>query len=316
MRRRSNLLLGIVAVGIAVLLLLRALGLIPDGLFDLIVRGWPGLLVLAGLALLLGRRLPLGSLMALIISGGLVIGLAATAFTQRAAEQRTDYQQRIEQPLADDLTLLRVQVATLATDVEFLRTLNPAAGVTGEFIGSLENSITVDYTVAAADNSATLTLRETQTGGFPMLETVGRGTLRVELPAQIPLDVAFSGADGAVILNMSGLPLERLNVEMANGAVIVTLPDYDPAFSQPTETLGELTTRNGDLTLFVPASVSARLELERGGSGIDPLYDAGIYNYLVGDILEARDITVAETVVRYRLVVPRGRIRVEVPGSS
>ena len=30
--------------------------------------------------------------------------------------------------------------------------------------------------------------------------------------------------------------------------------------------------------------------MNRAGSGIDPQFDAGIYNYLVGDVLEAKGI--------------------------
>jgi predicted nucleotidyltransferase len=55
------------------------------------------------------------------------------------------------------------------------------------------------------------------------------------------------------------------------------------------------------------------LELNRFGSGIDPVFDANVYNYLVGDVLEARTIETADIVVRYTITAPRGRIRVEVP---
>jgi hypothetical protein len=55
------------------------------------------------------------------------------------------------------------------------------------------------------------------------------------------------------------------------------------------------------------------MELDRENSGIQPQYDPNVYNYLVGDILEARNINTAQIILRYALHVPRGRIRVEVP---
>lgn len=312
-QRRTNLLWGLVLLALAVVLVARALGYIPNGVFDLILRAWPALLVLAGLTFLLRGRLPFGSAIALVISGLIVVGVATAAYSGRAALQVDDYRQPIEQPLNPDVTLLRLRVQTLATDVEFLRSLSDTA-VTGEFVGSAESRVEVGFEAVAGDNSATLILNEVQPGGFPMLESVGRGTLRLELPAGVPLDVDFAGSEGDVVLNMNGLDLERMNVFVRRGDVIATLPEYQPVLSDAEGSQGTLTTREGDLALLIPPAVAARLELNREGSGIEPQYNANVYNYLVGDVLEARTIESADMVVRYTLTVPRGRIRIEVPG--
>jgi len=73
-----------------------------------------------------------------------------------------------------------------------------------------------------------LTVREVRPNTFPLLSAVGRGQLRLELPADLPLDVNFNGVQGSFSLNMSGLALERLNMDAQNGSVLVTLPEYDP----------------------------------------------------------------------------------------
>jgi hypothetical protein len=312
-QRRTNPLWGLVLVAIAAVLVARALGYIPAGVFDLILRAWPVLLVLAGLSFLLRNRLPLGGGIALMISGVIVVGLATAAYSGRASQQRNDYRQTIDQPMSG-VTLLRLRVEGLTTGVEFLPSLSNVPSVTGDFSGSAESRLEVNYE-QAADNSATLTLREVQPGGFPMLESVGRGTLRVELPPDLPVDLDFTGRDGDVILNLAGLELERLNLFVTRGDVVITLPEYQPVLSDDGGSNGTMTTRDGDLAIFIPSQVAARLELNREGSGIEPLYDANIYNYLVGDVLEARAIEVADVIVRYTLTVPRGRIRVEVPRS-
>lgn len=313
-QRRTNLLWGLVLLALAAVLAARALGYVPDGVVDLIIRSWPALLVLAGLSFLLRDRLPFGSLIALIVSGLIVAGVATTAYSGRASLQATDYRQTIDQPLNADVTLLRLRVSTLATGVELLRSLSSTAAISGEFVGSAESRVDVVFEPVAGDNSATLTLTEVQPGGFPSLESVGRGTLRLEIPAGVPLDVEFTGRDGDVILNMNGLELERMNVLVTSGDIIATLPEYQPVLSDAAGSQGTLTTRDGNLALFIPSAVAARLELNREGSGIEPQYDANIYNYLVGDVLEARAIETASMVVRYTLTVPRGLIRIEVPG--
>jgi hypothetical protein len=209
------------------------------------------------------------------------------------------------------LTLLRLRIQTLATDVDLLGTLT--SEVSGEFVGSSDNRIDVSY-AELADNSATLTLTEVrESGDFPMLETMGRGTLHLELPPNVPLEVEFVGQEGSVVLNMGGTALERLNITSVRGDAVVTLPAYEPLLSTSAESLGTLTVGDGDLAIFIPQAVGARLELDRGGSGIQPQYNDALYNYLVGDVLEARNINTAQVVARYTLRVPRGLIRVEVP---
>jgi hypothetical protein len=312
-QRRTNPLWGLMILALAGLWLARSLGYIPDGVFDSLLRAWPALLVLAGLSFIMRNRIPLGGLIALVASAILVFGVASAAFNTRATQQRTDFRQPIEQTLPADLTLLRLRVEGQATDVEFLRTLDTTPRVTGEFIGSSESRVEILFETAA-DNSGTLTLREAQADVFPSLEAVGRGTMRLELPNNLPLDIDFVGGDGDVTLNLSGLLLERLNVSIGRGDLLVTLPEYRPLFSEPGAQVGTLTTRNGDLALFVPPAVSARLELNRENSGIAPEYNPTVYNYLVGDVLEARTIETAPIVVGYVLNVPRGLIRVETAG--
>jgi hypothetical protein len=268
------------------------------------------LLLLAGLWLLLRDRLPFAGGIALAASAVIVAVIASTAYSTRATQQRDDTHQPIQQVLDGDLTLLRLRVQTLSTDVELLGALT--TDVTGEFVGSADNRIDVSY-AESADRSATLTLREIRESEFPRLETIGRGTLHIELPPNVPLDVEFVGQDGSTVLNMGATALERLNVTSVKGDVVVTLPEYDPLLSGANDTLGTLTVGSGNLAMFIPPNVAARLELDRGGSGIQPQFDPNVYNYLVGDVLEARNINTAPITVRYSLSVPHGLIRIEVP---
>jgi hypothetical protein len=307
---RSNLLWGFVLLALTGFALAYALGLVPPSIWDAALRAAPALLVLAGLSLLFRGRVPLGGLLALLLTVGLVFGVALVAFSQRTTQQRTDNVQGIAQSISPDITLLRVILETLDTDIEVQPSLDSASGVTGEFLGSLESDFNVSYEVAA-DNSATLTIRESRENTLPMLEQMGRGTLSLELPSGIPLDVQLVGQSGDVVLNMNGLNLERINADLARGDLVATLPSYTPLLTERGELLGTLDTQNGTLTLLVPSDVAARLELNRGGGTIEPQYDPTIYNYLVGDVLESRAIDSAATAVRYALVAPRGEIRVQ-----
>jgi hypothetical protein len=127
----------------------------------------------------------------------------------------------------------------------------------------------------------------------------------------VPVDIRFGGQDGQVSLNLGGLSLERLNLDVVKGDVSIVLPEYQPLGSRPDESLGTLITRDGSITMVVPSAVAARFELNRGSSSLEPIYDALIYNYLVGDILEARNFDSAEIKLRYAITAPRGRISIQ-----
>lgn len=307
--RRTYPLLGLVALAVAVYALVSALGVVPFGVQDLIGRAWPALLVLAGLAILLRGRVPVSGLVAVAVTALVTGGIGLAAFQGRAGQPSDAQRIPIEQAIAPDLALLRVRLNLLASDVQVLSGLTPES-VKGQFRGSLASQITFSYE-EAADRSATLLLTESRSEGLPALDQLGRGVLELELPPDIPLDIEFVGADGDATLNLNDVALERLNVRVSGGDLILTLPTHQPVLVPAGESNGTLTASTGSITLFVPQSVAARLELNRGGSGIEPQFDAAQYNYLVGDVLESRTIDTAPFALSYILNVPRGLIRVE-----
>ncbi|MBE2181982.1 MAG: hypothetical protein IAE89_01035 [Anaerolineae bacterium] len=308
--RRTNLLWGIVLLAIAAFVLAYALGYVPAGVWDTALRAAPALLILGGLSMLLRGRVPLGSLLSLLITLALVAGIGVTAFSQRAGQQRDDNRVQIAQALDPGVNLLRIQVDALATDIEITLSNDPASGVTGQFVGSSESEVDVNFSIGA-DNSATLAIRESQPAGLPRLDRIGRGALTLNLPAGVPVDIELVGQDGDAILNLDGLDLERLNVDVARGNLAATLPDYQPVLIGLNEINGSLRAGDGTLTLILPQAMPARLQLDRGGGGIDPVYDPAIFNYLVGDVLESRAIDPSGNFLQFTLTAPRGQIRVE-----
>ena len=312
--RRTNLLWGLVALGVGLVLMLRALELIPDGLYDLAERAWPFLLVLAGLSVVLRDRVRFGSMFALVLSAGLVIGISALAFSTRSGELRDDYQELIEQPIAESINQLAVNVSTLATDVELVRTTGETRTIAGRFTGSSESLIHLDYR-EEADGRASFVLREEQSNAFPRLDAIGRGTLLLELPVGLATEVAFDGTEGTASFNLLGLSLERLGIDLQQGDALVTLPAYRPLSPNVQENPGHLIVREGNITIFVPEQVGARLELNRQGSGIDPQYPDDTYNYLRDDVLEFRNYDSAEIQIIYEITAPRGQIRLQIEGG-
>src|SRR5690606_21720082 len=132
----------------------------------------------------------------------------------------------------------------------------------GQFVGSARSEVTHSYETTG--EIATFTVKETQPAGLPTLETVGRARLRLEIPVGVAVGLAFAGAGGTATFNLDGIDLERLNIDLAAGDAVVSLPAYRPLLQQGTEPLGELAVRSGNITLLVPAEIDGRFELNRG----------------------------------------------------
>lgn len=313
-QRRTRVLWGLLLAALALILLLKTFELIPDGLYDLLVRSWPVLLVLIGLSALFQGRVPFASGAALLISVLLVGGMAFTAYSTRAREERTDQQRSIAQVVAPQINLLEISIETLETEVE-IESTDRADGITGQFIGSTESELTITYTENTADQRATFTLREARPNQFPVLEAVGRGRLRLQIPAELSVSLAVAGSDGDITLNLRELALERLTVFAVTGNVLLTLPDYTPLSPNAGEIPNDIRAPVGTVSILAPESLPVRFELQRGAGSPPPLYDETVYRYLANDVLEARTYENADVRLDYVIRSPQ-QIRVETPAGT
>lgn len=308
MRRHVNILWSIVLFGAALVVLLHALGVVPEGVYDLFVRSLPALLVFAGLSLILPTRIPLGGFVALIITGLLIAGLTVTAFSNQGDQLQDDQQEIIAQEIGEEITLVQINIETLNTDIELRATEGDS--ITGNFTGSTESLLTVDYR-EELDGRATFTFREALRNEFPVLDAIGRGVLELGIPSDRPVAIAFEGGDGSALFDMSNIALERLALQLDSGNLGVTLPEYMPQSPNAPDQPGIIIADDGDVTIFVPEDVAARFELNRRGSGIEPRFDDDVYLYLVGDVLESRDFEDADLQLRYEVTAPDGQIILE-----
>lgn len=313
-RTRKNLLYGVVALIVALATLTRLLDVFPAYIDDVIARSSPVLLVVLGLSVLLRNRVPLSGLISVLAGVALVMGISTAAFSIRAAQTRDDLREVFTEQVSPDVLLLRVRLQALETDVEIVRTTADAdvALIRARFTGSTESQLTQNY-LETEDGTATFNFDELRPNPLPILSAVGRGTLLVEIPPDVPVDLQVQLSDGALRLNLNDVALERLNIDHRAGDAIITLPEYSPQYSRPEETLGAWAVVTGSLTVRVPESVSARFDMSDSTGG-DPTYDPNVYNLLFGrDILEARNIDTATIIMRYDLAVTRDRLTVDIP---
>jgi phage shock protein PspC (stress-responsive transcriptional regulator) len=230
---------------------------IPAGITDLISRALPVLLIFIGLAFFLRGRVPVSNIASLIISIGLVAGVATIAYNGRATQVRTDQNLTLTYPIEEDVTLFVVNVSATTTEI----TINTAPNtdvVTGTFIGSMQSTISQTKTVSE-QGIGEMTITETKSDEFPRLDDIGRGTLDLTLPANIPLVLNIVNQSGDVTLSLGDAQLERLTLNIQQGDGVVGLPNHDPLSLESEERPSEFIISGGNLTLLIPSAVDARL---------------------------------------------------------
>lgn len=261
--------------------LLQAMDVFPPAVVDLLGRSWPALLVVGGLTLVLDQ-VPLtrrwAGLVATILTVALLAGVVVVAYTSRAATERTENVVTVSQPVDADVDVLHVIIEGVNTDVDISPAVEDLSLVGAEFIGSTESDIQSEYTVE--EGRASFVLREVQSSTVPMLEEIGRGRMRVELPSGLPVELDFRNANGTVTLNLLGLNVSRLNVNMTVGDLLLSLPDTG------LERRGEVLVSRGRVSVFVPDDLGVHLFLS---GGRDPEFTEGRYLRLFDNSLQSQD---------------------------
>jgi len=264
-----NIFCPLLVVGLGLVLLLNGLGVFPPALADLVGRAWPVLLVLVGLALLLDHAAPRrrwAPWRALAVSAGLLVAIVGAAYANRSGQPRQDQTVAFTETIDPGVDRLRVAIVGLDNAVEISPTVGDARQVTAEFVGSADSQVTGTL-APAEDGTLTFTLQETRLADFlPRLEGVGSGRIRVELPAGLPIELDFTQRGGTTSLNLLGLDVARLKVDMAGGDLLLSLPN------RSLEQRGEVSV-GGNLTVFVPQD----LGLQFSASGATPNFAEGAY---------------------------------------
>jgi len=234
--------------GLGVLFLLGNFGLLVWDTWSLILRVWPVMLIAWGLDLVVGRRSVLGSLAALVIviailAGAIFLGDLGTPSSAQQVSWRPE----------SNITRLNA-------------TLEPAIGSL-EVQGSDDINGVVEgrLTVLQGGSIQRETVIRDETGSFRL----GLQGVNMYYPAtgsgpawdltfgiDLPLDLRVEMAGGQVDLDLRGLQLENLKVEMAVGQSIIYLPAT--AFS------GRVSGAVGRTVIYLPENVSVQMLTDTG----------------------------------------------------
>lgn len=282
---RRSFMWPLVIIAIGSVWLLMVAGAFPEAVEDILLRGWPALLILFGFDVLLGRRRVrvarwmvdtsfAGLLVTLILLGGVVV----FAYQKQADIVRADQVETFSKVLPD-----AVEQVTVVLDLERTAvTVIPAEEFERElafvFRGSRESDVTVAWDVV--DATGALTVSESYRNAIPRLEDYGRATMEIILPLGVSVDLFdLSLASGDVTLNFASLSVPQLMLAVDEGDVQLALPQADVL-------AGDLRVGSGDVEVLVPAANT--LNIKAQGSSPNFVFDRDRYDLLVGGELKNR----------------------------
>lgn len=271
---RINWLWPLLLIAAALLWIAQGTGILPMAIADWIARGWPVVLIVIGLhGLLGGARLRFVNV--LIVAGAVLLlgGIIVTAYNRQSDQLRQDYKASFAQKIGSDANSVLLDVTTLATQLDISAT-DAADGraVEAQFVGSPASVFTGSYQVS--NGVGVTTLRENHPETLPALTAAGRGKLTVRLPVGLPIDtLKIRGSAGNLALDLSGVIVRTLDIQVQSGDVLLTVPAMAANFGLG----GGVHTNSGNLTIHVPNGVTIQLTLDSG----KPDFDAA--NYLLAN---------------------------------
>jgi len=253
-RERINILGPVLLIAIGVVLLLNTLGILEWSVWLTIIQLWPVLLIAAGLDLLLGRTSAWGSLLAALLVVGVLGAALWLGTTDQAPGGAGLVAEDIRQPLEGATSaevrfspaVGRLQVEALPEEANLVQG-TIYRGQNQEVEESFEGGTHASYWLQI----------EGESWGFFGTGSIDRRLWELGLSPGAILDLQAEMGAGEVILDLTGLQLERLRVNMGLGHTEVRLPATG-RFQATVE--GAI----GETVIVIPDGMAARIQAGTG----------------------------------------------------
>lgn len=256
-KRRGSLVGPVILIGLGIILLLNNLGVLEWGVWEVIFRLWPVLLIAGGLDLLIGRRSVWGSLLALVLILAVLAG-ALWLFGAGIGTGQVMAGEDVRQAL-DGATQAEVVIAPGVGTLHIEALPESASLVEGVIRLSRGERAMPEFAVEGGTATFTLRSEGVAFGPFVGLWDDQRGW-DLGLNPDVPLQLEISLAVGRSDIDLTGLMVSDLEVSMGVGQTTVTLPD-EGHFQ------AEIEGAIGQTVVVIPAGLAARIRVDTGLAG-------------------------------------------------
>jgi len=296
-RRYPSVFWPLLLIVIGVLFLLNSLGYIDLNFWEL-WRFWPVVLILIGLDLLLGRRSRLGNLIVLLLSlaviGGCVLLVVQTP-GRLAGGSEVD---RIAEPL-DGAERASLDIRSVVGEL----TISQLEDSPSLVEATLDLATSRKPVWKAERRGDQVSMQLAYEGGGSFSIGWGRGeTWDLRLSPAVVWELKGNIAAGEGRLDLTGLDLDALTLELGAGQYVVTLPE---------KVGGKVAIKGGvgSLVLKIPETMAARVSIQRG---IVPVSMSDRFEKK-GDVYVTRDWETSNNRVEVEINLGVGSITVQGP---
>jgi len=260
MRRKPSLIGPIILIAIGVLFLLNNFGLLPWGVWELVWRFWPLILILVGLDILIGwSRSGIATALALILGLLLILGCLLAAIYCGPPERGMEMESLVQEMGGVGEADIEIKLAAGELIIGSL-TDSPNL-MEGQFQYRGEG-LRASKSFEVLDSKGRLRL-ESRRGAF-FWPFGGRGyRWDIELTPQIPLALSIETGIGGAALDLRGLQVASLDLKVGVGSVNVVFP------ASAGLTIAKVDGGVGDLTLEIPSNVAAMIKMDLGIGSLD-----------------------------------------------
>jgi len=252
-RRRVSLVGPVILIGLGVVFLLNNMGVLAWSVWEVIFRLWPILLVALGLEIILSRLSAWGSLLALVLTVAILAGglwlLGPDVGTGRVVAG-----EEIRQALGG-ATRAEVVIEPSVGSL-YIEALPESANLL-EGVIRVGRGQRVRRDFAVVGKTATLTLRSEGATFGPFIGWGDQRGWDLALAPEVPLELEVGLGVGLADVDLTGLTVSDLKVNMGLGRTTVILPDEGRFYAKIEGAIGET-------AVVIPAGMAARIRVDTG----------------------------------------------------
>lgn len=274
----------IILIGVGVFFLLRNFGVVPQANFGILFQMWPLWLIFLGVNIvvqqapkrLAGLLSGLVAITAVFTASYLVFFSEDNALLARLGIRTAPAELTTETISFDPEDVSRADVSIdFSMWTSELYALEPSAGL---IEGEIVHSGTMRFEGVEEDNGEASVSLSTESGGPWGWSFSGDGTpWQIGLNPRTPLDLFLDGGSGSLDLDLGGLTLEQLEIDLGSGSSQIVLPsgEYEAtidvgsgssriAFGENGRVQIDIDGGSGSIVLTIPDNVPAQIEINDG----------------------------------------------------
>jgi hypothetical protein len=283
-------------IAIGTLILLDNLDVVQWNNWQGIVSLWPVLIVAIGLDLLVARRSLWGAILALILLAA-VLGGSLWVMSARSPADSEAASEQVWQVLSGvERAVVQIDPAVAAL---YVKALEPTEAdddtlVQGEVQMSSIGTLQREYSVVG--DTGYLILSREGDASFSFSMGSSDWVWDLAFNPQIPLELSVNLGAGSVDLDLSGLQVTDVNVQMGVGRTEVVLPDQDGPLTVSIQ--GAI----GEMIVYVPSHYDVQLSTNTGLAAISVpagyIQDGDVYTYDAAGATDRLDLNVDQAIGR------------------